>query len=105
MLYVDMTCDTENEEIKQAYLDFVENVEPELAKIGDLLNRKLAESPYADQLNSEEYKVLLRDTRMDLALFREVGAKPLMALAPRHDSWQSIMLGANAWTVVYNVHR
>ena len=71
MLYVDMTCDTENEEIKQAYLDFVENVEPELAKIGDLLNRKLAESPYADQLNSEEYKVLLRDTRMDLALFRE----------------------------------
>ena len=71
MHYVDMTCDTENEEIKQAYLDFVENVEPELAKIGDLLNRKLAESPYADQLNSEEYKVLLRDTRMDLALFRE----------------------------------
>ena len=71
MLYVDMTCDTENEGIKQAYLDFVENVEPELAKIGDLLNRKLAESPYADQLDSEEYNVLLRDTRMDLALFRE----------------------------------
>ena len=23
MLYVNMTCDTENEEIKQAYLDFV----------------------------------------------------------------------------------
>jgi oligoendopeptidase F len=71
MLYVNMTCDTENEEIKQAYLDFVENVEPELAKTGDLLNRKLAENPYADQLDSEEYNVLLRDTRMDLALFRE----------------------------------
>jgi len=71
MLYVNMTCDTENEEIKQAYLDFVENVEPELAKIGDLLNRKLAENLYADQLDSEEYNVLLRDTRMDLALFRE----------------------------------
>ena len=71
MLYVNMTCDTENEEIKQAYLDFVENVEPELAKTGDLLNRKLAENLYADQLDSEEYNVLLRDTRMDLALFRE----------------------------------
>ena len=71
MLYVNMTCDTENEEIKQAYLDFVENVEPELAKIGDLLNRKLAGNMYADQLDSEEYNVLLRDTRMDLALFRE----------------------------------
>ena len=31
MLYVNMTCDTENEEVKQAYLDFVENVEPGLA--------------------------------------------------------------------------
>ena len=71
MLYVNMTCDTENEEIKQAYLDFVENVEPELAKVGDLLNRKLVESPYAEQLDSEEYNVLLRDSRMDLALFRE----------------------------------
>ncbi len=71
MLYVNMTCDTENEEIKQAYLDFVENVQPELAKMGDMLNRKLAENQYADQLDSEEYNVLLRDTRMDLALFRE----------------------------------
>ena len=71
MLYVEMTCDTENNEIKQAYLDFVENVQPELSKIGDLLNRKLAESPFADELDSEEYNVLLRDTRMDLELFRE----------------------------------
>ena len=71
MLYVNMTCDTENEEIKQAYLDFVENVQPELAKMGDMLNRKFAENQYADQLDSEEYNVLLRDTRMDLALFRE----------------------------------
>ena len=71
MLYVGMTCDTENEEVKQAYLDFVEQVQPELAKVGDLLNRKLAESPFADDLDTVEYNVLLRDTRMDLQLFRE----------------------------------
>ena len=71
MLYVNMTCDTENEDVKQAYLGFVDNVEPELAKMGDLLNRKLAENPFADQLDEAEYNVLLRDTRMDLALFRE----------------------------------
>ena len=71
MLYVNMTCDTENEEIKQAYLEFVENVEPELAKMGDLLNRKLAECKYANELDPVEYNVLLRDTRMDLELFRE----------------------------------
>ena len=71
MLYVDMTCDAENEEVKQAYLDFVEQVQPELAKVGDSLNRKLAESPYADELDSVEYNVLLRDTRMGIAIFRE----------------------------------
>ena len=71
MLYVDMTCDTENEEVKRAYLDFVEQVQPELAKVGDSLNRKLAESPYADELDSVEYNVLLRDTRMGIAIFRE----------------------------------
>ena len=71
MLYVDMTCDTENEEVKQAYLDFVEQVQPELAKVGDSLNRKLAESPYADELDSVEYNVLLRATRMGIAIFRE----------------------------------
>ena len=71
MLYVNMTCDTENEKIKQSYLDFVENVQPELAKIGDQLNRKLAENKYANDLDPVEYNVLLRDTRMDLELFRE----------------------------------
>ena len=71
MLYVKMTCDTENTDVKQAYLDFVDNVQPELAKVSDLLNQKLADNPYADQLDAEEYEVLLRDTRMDLALFRD----------------------------------
>ncbi|MEE3083670.1 MAG: M3 family oligoendopeptidase, partial [Candidatus Thermoplasmatota archaeon] len=71
MLYVKMTCDTENADVKQAYLDFVDNVQPELAKVSDLLNRKFADNPYADQLDAEEYEVLLRDTRMDLALFRD----------------------------------
>ena len=71
MLYVDMTCDTEDEAIKQAYLDFVSNVEPELAQMGDLLNRKFAENPHIDTLDPVEYGVLIRDTRMELALFRE----------------------------------
>ena len=59
MLYVNMTCDTENTEIKQEYLDFVDNIQPELAKISDLLNRKFVENPYADQLDSKEYEVFI----------------------------------------------
>ena len=36
-----------------------------------LIESQLADSPHADALDSVEYNVLLRDTRMDLALFRE----------------------------------
>ena len=71
MLYVAKTCDTEDEAVKQAYLDHVENVQPELTKMGDLLNRKLVECPHADALDPETWGVLLKGTRMDLALFRE----------------------------------
>jgi oligoendopeptidase F len=71
MLYVDMTCDTEDETIKQAYLDFVSDVEPELARVGDLLNQKFVDNPHIDALDQTEYGVLIRDTRMELALFRE----------------------------------
>ena len=69
-LYIAMTCDTEDAEIKQAYLDFVEQIEPELAKMGDALNRKLAAHPAADDL-PPYYQILLRETRMDVSLFRE----------------------------------
>ena len=55
MLYVEMTCNTEDEAAKQAYLDFVENVEPNLALISDQLNRKFAYCPYADELDATEY--------------------------------------------------
>jgi len=94
MLYVNMTCDTENEKIKQAYFDFVDNIQPELAIMGDMLNRKLVDCPYADELDEIEYKVLLRDTRMDLQLFREENiplSTELTKLGVRHKEISAAM--------------
>ena len=94
MLYVNMTCDTENEKIKQTYFDFVDNIQPELAIMGDMLNRKLVDCPYADELDEIEYKVLLRDTRMDLQLFREENiplSTELTKLGVRHKEISAAM--------------
>ena len=94
MLYVNMTCDTEDEDIKKAYFDFVDKIQPELAIIGDLLNRKLVDCPYSDELDDIEYKVLLRDTRMDLQLFREENIRlstELTKLGVRHKEISAAM--------------
>ena len=60
-LYVSMTCSTDDEEKKKAYLDFVENVEPKLSEIGDRLNRQIMNSPALSELDSETYEVMIRD--------------------------------------------
>lgn len=70
-LYIRMTCHTDDEKAKKAYLDFVENVEPELKKIGFALDRKIVSSPLAKELDSKRYEVLLRNMKVDVDLFRD----------------------------------
>jgi oligoendopeptidase F len=76
-LYIAMTCDTADARAKKAYLDFVENVQPQLKKIGFELDTKIATSPHASGLDADRYGVMLRDLRADVELFREENV-PLM---------------------------
>ena len=41
LLYIGMTCDTENEKKKNEFLHFVENVRPKLSEFSDALNLSL----------------------------------------------------------------
>lgn len=70
-LYVAMTCSTEDDDKKNAYLDFVENVEPKLSAIGDRLNRRIMDSPILDELDQDKFGVMIRDIRADIEIFRE----------------------------------
>jgi oligoendopeptidase F len=76
-LYIAMTCDTTDEAAKKGYLDFVENVEPQLKKIGFELDRRIAASPFAAEIDQQRYGVLLRDIRADVEIFRDENV-PLM---------------------------
>lgn len=70
-LYIAMTCNTEDEEAKAGFLAFVENVEPELKKIGFELNKKVVQSPLVSELDANRYGVLLRNWIADVDIYRD----------------------------------
>ncbi len=70
-LYIAMTCNTEDEDAKNAFLSFVENVEPELKKVGFELNKKVVRNEHVEDLDKDRYSVLLRDWFADVEIFRE----------------------------------
>lgn len=68
--YIRMTCQTDDEERKAAYLDFVENLEPRCKPRVHELDVKFTQSPAAGKLSPERYAVLERGVRARVELFR-----------------------------------
>ncbi|MEM8565641.1 MAG: M3 family oligoendopeptidase [Bacteroidota bacterium] len=70
--YIHMTCHTENEEYAKAYQFFVQEIQPPMAPYSDKLNRKVNDSPYLGELESEKgYDIMIREMRKDIEIFRE----------------------------------
>jgi len=70
-LYITMTCNTEDKNAKDAFLSFVENVEPELKKLGFELNKKVVSSQHIESLDKDRFRVLVRDWCADVEIFRD----------------------------------
>ena len=92
-LYIEMTRHTDDKLAQQRYLAFVENVEPELKKVGFALDRKVVECPFAAQLDQQRYGVLLRGLRRSVELFREANI-PLETETTKLDQQYSEVNGA-----------
>lgn len=70
--YIRMTCYTENEEYRNAYQDFVQNIQPQVAPVADQLNKKAAASSFLNSLAKEEgYDIMIRTLKKEIELFRE----------------------------------
>ncbi len=70
--YIRMTCFTENEEYRNAYQDFVQNIQPQIAPVSDQLNKKAMASPFLTELEKEQgYDMMVRNLKKDIELFRE----------------------------------
>ena len=69
--YIDRSCFTNNEAIKTAYLDYVENIEPKLKPAMSELQKQFLDSPHAGGLTGPRYEVLKKHWAADVELFRE----------------------------------
>jgi oligoendopeptidase F len=69
--YIKMTCDTANKELRDSFNDFIQNIEPHMAPIGNELNKKLVDCPFTAQLTKQGYDIYLRNVKNNIELFRE----------------------------------
>jgi len=69
LLYIGMTCDTENSDKKDEFLNFVENVRPKLSEFSDKLNRRIIDHSSLEDL-PERYNLMIRGIKSDIEIFR-----------------------------------
>ena len=92
-LYIAMTCHTDDAEVKARFLKFVEEVDPQLKRVGFELDRKIVESPHAKSLDPARYGTLLRSIEREVRLFRETNV-PLQTEITKLDQRYSEINGA-----------
>lgn len=97
--YIRMTCDTANEDLRNQYNDFVENIEPNMAPLVNQLNEKLIQCPFTAELDASMYGVYLRSVKNSIALFREENISLNIALQQKEQNYGAI---TGAQSVEYN---
>ncbi|HUC85369.1 MAG TPA: M3 family oligoendopeptidase [Candidatus Acidoferrales bacterium] len=68
--YIAMTCHTDNAEAEQAYLHFVEHVEPQIKPRQFALEKIYVAHPLRSQLPGQRFQVFDRDVENHVGLFR-----------------------------------
>lgn len=68
---INMTCDTENKALEEAFTFFCMHIQPHIQPYADRLNRKLIDSPFTKELDKDKYFTYLRNIRKSIELFRE----------------------------------
>ena len=69
--YIAMSCHTDNADAEKAYLQFVEQIDPQLKPRQFQLEKLLIAHPQCTKLPSPRYDVFLRDVRNHVELYRE----------------------------------
>jgi oligoendopeptidase F len=75
---IKMTCDTTDKNLEDAFTYFCMEIQPQLQPYADLLNRKLVECPFTQELDQQKYFTYLRSVKKNIDLFREANI-PLQA--------------------------
>ncbi len=68
---IKMTCDTTDKKLEESFNYFFMEIQPKIQPYADLLNKKLVNSPYAKELDSDKFFTYLRAVNKSIELFRE----------------------------------
>lgn len=71
ILYIQMTCQTDDKDKANAYTHFIETVSPAIKPINDRLNKKYLEARKQFPLTDKRYLVYDRTIKTDIELFKE----------------------------------
>src|SRR5688572_21048420 len=63
---INMTCDTENKALEEAFNFFCMQIQPHIQPYADRLNRKLVEHPLIGDLDQKKYFTYLRNIRKSI---------------------------------------
>lgn len=97
--YIRMTCDTQNEIYSKDYEIFVSEIQPKIAPFADLLNRKLIDSPFYNQLDQKKYFTYFRGIKKSIELYREKNVPLFAQLNQEEQKYGAI---SAAQTIEYN---
>jgi oligoendopeptidase F len=104
--YIKMTCDTANEELVASFQYFATEIEPKISPIGNLLNKKLIDSPFIDELDQDKYFVYIRAIRKALEIYREENVELFTKIQVTAQKYQaasgamSVMINDQEYTLV-----
>lgn len=88
--YIKMSCDTANEDLVKNFQYFATEIEPKISPVANELNKKLVQSPYLNDLNTEKYFVYLRAVKKALELYREENIPFFTELQVKQQKYQGI---------------
>ncbi|AMQ00249.1 Oligoendopeptidase F [Pedobacter cryoconitis] len=97
--YIKMSCDTANEELVSSFQYFATEIEPKISPVANLLNQKLVDSPFIEELDQTKYFVYLRAIKKALEIYREENVELFTKLQITQQKYQAT---TGAMSVVIN---
>jgi oligoendopeptidase F len=84
---IKMTCDTENKALEEAFNYFCIEIQPKIQPYSDLLNKKLINCPFTNELDKDKFFTYLRSVKKSIELFREENIPLQSELAVRQQQY------------------
>lgn len=91
--FVQHTCYTDDAEVTEKYMEWIEKIQPILKKISFDMDRKFIDSPAVDQLPEQEFGIWVKSVRNGVELFRDENI-PLQTEETKLDASYDETIGA-----------